>query len=78
MNSLAIGTKVQRKGSKVVWTVTGRDTLFTAWQTGAVIEDKGVENTKQVRLTCRPKNRTTTMSDWIDLDTFNKNWVEVA
>lgn len=66
MNNLTIGTKVQRKGSKVVWTVAPA----RAGDSQSITSHDG----KRIRLQCMPKNRTLSMSNWIEIENFNKNW----
>lgn len=63
MNSLAIGTQVQRKGSNVIWTVKGINP-----EVGSA----------RLYLTCTPRNRSEDMCKWISLESFQKNWVVVS
>ena len=65
-----VGMKVQRKGSKVVWTITSHDNkILPQGQTsGFATVDQGIEGATKIHVTCQPKNRTSTMSDWISIE----------
>lgn len=79
--NIAIGTKVQRKGSKVIWTVTGHNNRGLAeGQTYpcSPAKDLGIGGATEIHLTCIPKNRSTSMSEWISIDNIRTNWMEVA
>lgn len=78
--NIAIGTKVQRKGSKVVWTITGHNNMGLAeGQTYpcSPAKDLGIEGATEIHVSCMPKNRSVSMSDWISIENIKKNWVEV-
>lgn len=75
----AIGSKVQRKGSEVVWTVIGHNNMgLPAGKTfGTPTVDLGIEGATEIVVQCVPKNRRSTMNEWLSIEKFNKNWSEV-
>ncbi|MDI3211786.1 hypothetical protein [Arthrobacter sp. AL12] len=76
---LTTGKKVQRKGSNVIWTITGHNNKGLAeGQTYPCYpaKDLGIEGATKIHITCIAK-RNGEMSKWIDRDGFMKNWEEV-
>jgi hypothetical protein len=75
--ALALGTKVQRKGSSVIWTIDAHDNMaLPEGKTfGYATVDLGIEGATEVRVTCIAK-RNGKMSKWINVESFKKNWLE--
>jgi len=73
ITTIYVGQKVQKKGSKVIWTVIGNNEFANGLNGRVRINDIPTE----VYLETLPKNRKVTMNKWHDIEQFTRDWVEV-